>query len=555
MKKKLVKVLAMLMAVATVGCTAACGGDDDPPLKDGQVRLEIDVFNGGYDVVWLDELAKAYMAKHDNVIIKWADSIDRANEQAIQITSGRAKADLYFTGFNIHEALYSKVTLADLSDVYDEVGDKLIPSVKAWYEHDGKQYSIPWATAPLGIVYNGAYFEQKNLDVPRTTNELFDVAETITANRTKTSDPYAFIYASGKESDCYLDYLMKPWMAQYEGIANYEKYMDVKLKDGTQYDEAWASEYYGVLRTLEVYQELLLDTNGFNVPYPTTGAFSLKQQQFLEGRAVMIFNGDWIVSEILKGNYTEEQTKDLAFMRTPIISSIVETMPMWTANGDAGKHYSVDPKPSSTINPDDPTCSGAVAIDDNKKAAYEQALCAIIDFVDGVTTVAPTSVAGITISQADIARIQEARSITPSMSCYHNAVIPSNSKEIDEAKDFLKFMYSDEGLEVYAQHTYACGLPVQYTDEKIAEIAGDSKLIQSAYAMLDDAYLTFHTGSKNKAFCKNGLSIVYHKDKVLFYKAFAAAPNTKTYKSAWTFFKESRSAIENAWGNITSGLV
>jgi ABC-type glycerol-3-phosphate transport system substrate-binding protein len=299
---------------------------------------------------------------------------------------------------------------------------------------------------------------------------------------------------------------------------------------------------------------MLLSTNKYNYPNPQEDSFAVKQQYFLKQKAAMIINGDWVVNEILKGSYTEEQTKGLAFMKTPIISSIVETMPMWAANGDEGKHYAVDPKPANTNVASDPLSNAAVAISADKKASYDKALCAIIDYVDGVTTTKPTSVEGIAISEADITRIEEARSITPSMSCFHNAVIPSNSDRIEEAKDFLKFMYSDEGLDIYAQNSYGCGLPVQYTKEEVAEIAGDSKIVKSAYEMLDGAYLTFHTGSKNKAFCKNGLSFVYRSDASLFYSVFAEKPTSSRYENAYTFFKQSRANISDLWSNFVSGI-
>ena len=51
MKNKMTKILSMLMAVATLGTVTACGGKNDgPKLEDGQVLLEISVFDGGYGV-------------------------------------------------------------------------------------------------------------------------------------------------------------------------------------------------------------------------------------------------------------------------------------------------------------------------------------------------------------------------------------------------------------------------------------------------------------------------------------------------------------------------
>lgn len=138
------------------------------------------------------------------------------------------------------------------------------------------------------------------------------------------------------------------------------------------------------------------------------------------------------------------------------------------------------------------------------------------------------------------------------MACYHNAVIPAASDDIDEAKRFLKFMYSDKGIKIYSDSVYACGLPVRYTDEQIAEIAGDSALIQSAYKMLDNAYLTFNSGSKNRVFAQNGLSPVFH-NKLNWLNSFSSS-NPSTRISAEVFYKESCSQLIKLWDNLMKGV-
>ena len=260
----------------------------------------------------------------------------------------------------------------------------------------------------------------------------------------------------------------------------------------------------------------------------------------------MMFNGDWVVQEMRKNDaYNKYDTSDVRFMKTPILSSIVETMPMWKEASTV--HYTVDPDSKTNIFPSNHTELSAT-----KKANYENALVAIIDYVDGVTTKKPTSVSGITITQKDIDRIKEARNITPTMADGHVMVVPENSKNKDIAKDFIKFMYSDKGIELYSKNVYGTGLPVNYTQEQIDEIVGDSEMMRSAYDMLgEDAYLTFYFGGKHPAFTAGGLKPTYRSDATDFVIAMSVK-NLSSYESAYLFYQKSQSQISHpsTWPNF-----
>ena len=540
MKNTIKKTLAMLMALVSMGVCATGCGPSGPQLKDGQVLLKISAFNGGYGLGWLDALKTEYMENNPNVVIDYNYTTVDRGDQLTALKSGAADADLYITGFNLHGQLYDGMELVNLDDVYTSVGDKIIPSIKAQFEHDGEQYALPWATSTLGMLYHQDFFVENNIQVPRTTNELLDAAKTITQLRKNgRTNSYAFTYSAFTETgECYWDYMFYPWMAQYEGVENYEKYWDCRLKDGTQYDVSISSEYQSVLRVLEVYEEILRPSNEYNHYKSTEDSFTYAQGRFLDKEAQMMANGDWIVQEMKKGDYTEEETKDIVFMRTPIISSIVETMPMWSEN--ANVRYTVEP------NNDD----GLVALDTTKKTAYENALVAIIDYVDGVTATKPTNIDGITISDADIIRIQEAGEITPTMAENHIMVIPACSDRIAEAKDFLKFIYSETGIKLYANNVYGTGLPINYTANEITEIVGESKLLKSAYDMLgENCYLTFYSGGKNAVFSKGGLKPVYRTDAKTFVEVFSQT-SASLYETAYDFYEMSQTQIGAAWDNL-----
>ena len=544
LSKKMKKTLSLTLALLMTGSISGCGlgdGGDDISVGEGQTLFKISPFNGGYGLDWLDALKEEYMKQNPDVVITYSKTIVDRGTQVTAIKSGVADSDLYFTSLSIHSTTYQQ-QLIDLSDVYTSIGDKINPSVMDYYESGEKYYGVPWGSAILGILYHKDFFSQNNIRVPRTTNELLDAAKTITTMRTNgNTNSYAFSYSDNEDlGQCYLDYMFNPWMAQYEGVSNYEKYWECKTKEGEQYSSSIVSEYKGILRTLEVYEEILKPSNEYNHRLSKDDDFTTAQFRFLDGQAQMMINGDWIVQEMEKsGNYDKEETEDVAFMKTPIISSIVETMPMWKEESNV--QYTVDP--------DDET--GLVALSATKKTAYENALVAIIDYVDGVTTTKPTSVDGISISDADIARIQEARSITPTMACTHNIVIPKSSKNQDIAKDFIEFIYSDKGLELFSQNVYGTGLPVKYTPEKINSLVGDSAFLKSAYDLIDDenTYLTFYASGKDPVFVAGGLSPTYRTDGKTFVETMIASASSN-WESAYTFYNNSQIQAIINWENI-----
>lgn len=549
LSKKMTKMVSMTLALLMTGSMAACGGgggDSSISVGEGQTLFEISAFNGGYGLAWLDAITAEYNRLNPNVVFSYSKTEVKRSDQTTALQSGSADKDLYITSLNVHQQMYNNLKIVDMTDVYTNIENSLIPSVRAWYEHNQKQYAIPWGTAVLGVLYHKNFFAQNNIQVPRTTNELLSAAKTITTMR-KDGDAtsYAFSYSDNEDNgECYWDYLFNAWMAQYEGTANYEKYWECKLKDGTQYDVNIVSEYQGILRTLEVYEELLKPSNEYNHRLSKDDDFTQAQFRFLDGQAQMMVNGDWIVQEMEKsGNYEKEETEDVAFMKTPIISSIVETMPMW--NEASNVQYTVDPSDNS---------GDVVALDDANKAKYEKALIAIIDYVDGKTATKPTSVEGITISEADITRIQEARRVTPTMANSHTMVIPSCSDSIDIAKDFIEFMYSDKGIELYSQNVYGTGLPVNYTPSEITSLVGGSALLESAYNMLDNAYLTFYKGQKNKVFSKGGLNPLYRSDAKTFVELFAASAES-VKESAYQFYAKTQVQISSNWQSLVEDII
>lgn len=510
------KLLACLLAVTMLGGIAVgCGGREKLP-EGKTVKLEISPFNGGYSLEWLKAVIAAYELERPEVYVTFSEDIVSRDDQLVEIQSGVSDYDIYMTGMNLHGQLYNGLPVEDISDVYEAIGDKINPAVVNWYNHEGKQYAVPWSTSVLGILYHKDMFSQHSIAVPRTTNELIAAADKINMVRGSGSGPYAFAYCA---KDNYWSYLFNPWLAQYEGVERYENYWNCIGTNGRQYDKSVVA-YTGILRTLEVYETLLKASNNYNHPSSKDSRFTDMQIHFLDRDTAMMVNGDWVVSETMKsGNYEVEESADVAFMRTPLISSMVETLDLWTHG-----------------NTEYPDLSQA------DKDAYDVKLAAIIDAVDA----GQTALAGV--SAADFARVKQARSVTPTMADGALTMIPSASKNIEEAKEFLKFMYSDKGIQAYNSHIYGTGLPVRYEADELTAIIGESALLESAYAMLDNAYLTFFWGGSDRVFSQNGLTPTWHQSKV--YLDCLAATNPSDYRSAKSFYEESCAQIAQSWNSV-----
>ena len=66
------------------------------------------------------------------------------------------------------------------------------------------------------------------------------------------------------------------------------------------------------------------------------------------------------------------------------------------------------------------------------------------------------------VSEQDFAIIKEARNILYSVGNYHTAVIPEYAKQVELAKDFLRFMATDKANEIYSVKTGGSGLFFEY---------------------------------------------------------------------------------------------
>ena len=180
--KKILSVgLASLLACATVGCTTGTGSgtgnggnnNGNVEIIDGKRVLNFSFLKAGFGLTPYEEIAKAYMAKNPDVLIKLnADPYINSNVD-LEINNGSNVADIYCVrDLDKIRQFIGQEKVVDITSVlnstfesgYQEAGTTVKSNLSAqaieagtlW----GKQWLVPEYTSINGFVYNASLFEE-----------------------------------------------------------------------------------------------------------------------------------------------------------------------------------------------------------------------------------------------------------------------------------------------------------------------------------------------------------------------------------------------------------
>lgn len=286
MSKNFKKIFVVLLLLVVSLGLHGCNNNENS----GDKKLKIAFVEAGYGKEWLVNLAKAFEAKNPGVKVVLDGNPNMTANAGPKIESGRDLADLYFLLETNWEMWATKGYLEPLDDLYNSeveegitVKEKLIDEVVDFGKIGEHFYALPWNDGVTGIVYNAGMFEEKGWEVPKTFEELLELAETIkrTGNGVK---PFTW---PGQYS-AYWNFAVYGWWAQIEGIEG--------IKEFFKFDSPEVFKQPGKLKSLEAFEILIGDqsnsVNGVNGLIHTQA-----QMQFANGIAAMIPNGIWIESE------------------------------------------------------------------------------------------------------------------------------------------------------------------------------------------------------------------------------------------------------------------
>ena len=510
--KKLIAFLLMIATVATC-FTTACS--DSISEEDKKNSLIIEAHAAGYGEDWIAFMAQEFEQKTGTkVIVEYQVGVQGISNIDANIKSLTSDTDIFFTGGASFSEIYRGAIkangqtydclYADLTDLYSStiegegvtVAEKMTESSRKELLINDKYYHFPYVSGMQGFIINKSVWDD-SWTIPRTTDELFELCDVIKASKAP------FIYSL---SDEYWTSMLAVFVSQYEGVENMEKFWQGYGPDGKRYSNNMIA-HDGVLKALEFFHDLLVEENGYMHPNSKDTGFTDMQSMFLQGEAVFNCNGDWLENE-MKSNYKNAK---IEMIKLPVLSAVAD-------------------KCSFSENPN-----------------RENILRNLIDYVDGVSATKPAEA-----SDDDVAYIREARSFERAGSA-NCAIVPSYSNQIETAKEFLKFIASNRGLEIFRDATNGCRPPFDYSGVPEVE---ESSFRQSVNSII--ARATNYGGSqkKDKIFSIGEINADLFNNSYGRFVGVFAAKNKADYHNALDYYMAEVKAVNAALNNakIKAGL-
>lgn len=507
MKRIAILTLALVMAVS---CFAACGNKTQTGSGDAKKDIEIAYWNAGLGDQWLKDVIAAFNAKHPEYNVFYTASASAATVNSTLSLEDNT-VDLYFTSERPDNSIF-----APLDDVLNGTseGDSkpLIEKFNANYlknaqAADGHYYQITYGGGVISLVYNKTLFEQAGItELPRTTNELAIVCDKL--------------YSAGITPIChfspegYYQFLADALIYQYDR----EKYTEQFYSCIDDFDVSPSKAVFttkdGRYETLKAYEKIL------TTDYVMEGSNSIDhvtaQTMFLNDKAAMMVNGSWITNEMAS---VEGSMENFAMMRTPVLSAIIDKL--------------------ETVQSD---------------AQLRQVITAIDNVADGVKQLSDYqsgegyNVEGLEISKADWDYIHTARFTVATNYSGENACIPNRSENIEGAKLFLSFMYSDEGYRAYVK-SLKTPMPLSLSDGSKLDTSDWNAFQISQVDMLEEAVAMpcYYVASRHDIFKAGGAT----KYADVPYVARLCASNKADRKNADAIWEEIIQKVndefENKW--------
>lgn len=498
MKKKMCKLLALAMAgIMTAGCLSGCGPKEKTNEGNAATDIEISVWYGGNGIEWIEQLIKAFNEKYPKYNAYYTTASSNAAQLAAWGMEDVDTTDLYFA-FKEYDVDH----MESLNDVLDTKVEGESKSIKEKFEQDyltmeeyeGNYYNLPWGGGITGYIYNKALFEQAGIEqTPRTTNELAFVCGTLSD---KGITPMCHFQPAG-----YYEYIDDVWFSQYNG---FDYYIDFHRNPSKEKMLAKDGRYEAIKA-----QEKIVTPE-----YIMTGSNSeshiAAQTKFLEGKAAMMLNGTWITTEMKNTDKLDQ----FAMMKTPVISAITDKLTTVKTEKDLRK-----------------------------------LITAIDNVTDGVETVDTYKsgdnykVEDLIISAADWQYVKEARNSLFTNFSGFGSFIPKYSNAKEGAKDFLRFMYSDEGYQIYLD-VLEMRLPLNLDSGEL-DVSGWSKFNQNLAEVHSTAEheISPEIMSRHKAFSDGGADTF----AFVLFERFMCVRNEADRRNAEDIWKEITGIIDSKY--------
>ena len=495
--KKITKIATALLAISMgVLPAVSCG---KPEVANSSTDVQIYLWKSGYGAEFMTEIVNSFNAKQDKY--KVTLDFDESAATIIKTLSlGSSNTyDLYFTMLNTNQ--YNK-DFENLDDVLDYTVSGESKSIREKYygylldgvkNADGTTNFLTYGNGWCGFVYNADIIDGVKYTLPNTTNEFDELITEIKGDKSLKGVKAPIIFYNNDDNNGYLNYAAYVWEAQYDGLDYYyNTTLALKAADGTTPSKDVFVAKDGRYKALKVLESIITPTTVHDAH--TNKNFTDVQTLFLDGEAVFMVNGSWLMNES-----TGTKT-NFGMMKMPVISSIVEKL--------------------EDTAMDDATLSAIISEVDEGKTSSE--LC----------------------SQNDFNRIKEARNLLYNNASEQYVFVPNYSVAKDGSKEFLKYFYSDEGLAKFMSVT---GLPnsARLSDESKFDASTLDAWHKQQFDLAKEVNAVTNTITKSKLFINSNTN---QFASVAYAQSFCAS-NSKDKLTADGIWNKIVAKINENWAD------
>ena len=343
LKKIAVLALAGVLACGFIGCNKVTTVTDDRGVtvegnkvyvgdyKEKSI-IKVDFFDVGYGKDWIYEQAKDFVYENQEYALYLNSDSSLVTNLEQKITAGKNLSDLYIAPEASWETFAVQDLLVPLDEVYEAkpdgedgktVADKMLDEYEQATTFDNKgethHYVMPWTQMVTGIAYNADMFAEYGIEVPKTMSQFQAACETIIE---KSGGSVAPFVVPGKING-YFDFLGMNWWIQKVGLDGIKEFFAYDTVEVFNPDK---EPYSGFKRALEEFDKYFGNSEDKFGKYVLSGSMAkdayTAQADFINGRAAMIINANWLENEM--GSLVESKNFNMKLMKVPTLDEVTE---------------------------------------------------------------------------------------------------------------------------------------------------------------------------------------------------------------------------------------
>lgn len=382
MRKKIVSLITVVTLLA--GMLVGCGGSGTGPAskKEGAAKLtgekiKVTAQLHGWGKDWLDNAAAEFTYQTGiEVNVEW-DALLSSSLVTILENEETINSDIYFANNVAYETYLKAGWIEDLTDFMNEPDDaeggkslneRMDEGIYRYIlKEDGSKVQgiVPITNSNFGMVYNIKIMNylchdvlgwEEGHDYPVNSKELFEVIEALEAETAAGKNKELLTYVQdGKTYDVKplvwsgvtgsLEFLFKPWFAQYIGQDKLDAYLAETGDEPTILKDTANFICYQKICDLMGVTE---DNNGNvypenSIPNCVSYNHTSSQSHFFLGKALLMPGASWIYKEM---ESMIENVEDWGYMPVPYLSDeegnplTAEGVEMPKNEDGTYKHYS-----------------------------------------------------------------------------------------------------------------------------------------------------------------------------------------------------------------------